>query len=104
MNQHATRLIARTLELERELERLRASPPPPVLPALDDELRWILGRPNFACHGLAECLRRQGQAIAHKAEHEQAAAIHWMLGLYLKHGATWREEAERILKAWRAGQ
>lgn len=79
--------------------RTAVAQPTAALPEIDDELRWILGRPNFACAGLAQCLRRMGHSVAHKAEHEQAAAIHWMLGLYLKHGsAGWRDAAERVLK------
>jgi hypothetical protein len=66
---------------------------------LNDETRWILGRPNFACAGLAECLRRMGHTVARKAEDEQAAAIHWMLTMYEQHGTEWREAAERALQA-----
>lgn len=65
---------------------------------LNDETRWILGRPNFACASLAECLRRMGHEVKHKAEDEQAAAIHWMLGLYEVHGDNWRAVADRLLR------
>jgi hypothetical protein len=46
---------------------------------LNDETRWILGRPNFSCIGFANRLRQLGHEIENKAEDEQAAVIHWML-------------------------
>jgi hypothetical protein len=60
---------------------------------LDDETRWILGRPNFICGPIARDLRRAGHQIDEKAEDEQAAVILWMLNLYLKHGRAWRNKA-----------
>lgn len=68
------------------------------LPAMTDELIWILGRPNFACAGIANVLRGMGQEIKEKSEDEQAAAIYWMLNIYLEHGEGWREVAQAILK------
>lgn len=65
----------------------------PELPALNDDLLAILGRPNFTCNSLAAVLRLRGQEIRRKSEHEQAAVIHWLLGLYLKHGEKWKEVA-----------
>lgn len=65
--------------------------------ALDDEVRWILGRPNFACHGIAESLRRNGHMIERKAEAEQAAVLHFMLSAYEEYGKDWRDCAENIL-------
>jgi hypothetical protein len=64
---------------------------------LTNDLRWILGRPNFACHAEAEMLRREGVTIATKSEHEQAAVVHWMLRLYLQHGEKWRDEAQKYV-------
>jgi len=64
---------------------------------LNDETRWILGRPNFTCAGIARDLRVLGQDIKQRAEDEQAAVIHWMLTLYEAHGAGWREAADRVL-------
>lgn len=69
--------------------------PPAVnqgVPELNDEVRWILGRPNFACVPMANYLRSQGHEIQLKAEDEQAAVIHWMLTMYAEHGADWRQE------------
>lgn len=81
-------------------ENASTSPPtalPLVLP-LDDEVRWILGRPNFWCGSIAEQLRRVGREIARKAEDEQAAVIHWFLCLYFEHGAAWRDVAADELR------
>lgn len=66
---------------------------------LTDDLREILGRPNFTCHYIAQALRQMGRTIAKKSEDEQAAVIHWMLGHYLKYGADWRQHASDELKA-----
>ncbi|MEQ6329206.1 hypothetical protein VLF92_12885 [Pseudomonas chengduensis] len=70
-------------------------------PALDEHLRYILGRPNFWCYSLANALRAMGKEIARKAEEEQAAVIHWLLEAYFKHGPGWREAVEKILAAER---
>lgn len=68
-----------------------------TIPPMDDALLEILGRPNFLCAGLAAFLRVDGYDIPKKSECEQAAVIHWMLKLYLKHGANWRNEANNEL-------
>ena len=57
-----------------------------TIPALNDDMIWILGRPNFWCASVANVLRQDGQEIKTKAEHEQAAVIHWLLSLL----ETWR--------------
>ncbi len=67
--------------------------------ALDEDVRWILGRPNFTCRDTAILLRLLGHDIKTKSEDEQAATIHWMLCLYEEHGDKWREEGNKILKA-----
>lgn len=64
-----------------------------ALDALDADLIEILGRPNFMCADLATRLRAGGHSIKTKAEHEQAAVIHFLLGHYLKHGSDWRNTA-----------
>lgn len=66
-------------------------------PPLDDDLRFILGRPCFTLISMANVLRQMGYEIASRAEDEQAVSIHWMLDLYMKHGKAWREEATQIL-------
>lgn len=67
------------------------------LPALDDDLVEILGRPNFACIQFAQALRASGLEIKEKAEHEQATVLHYMLGFYLQHGADWWMKAREDL-------
>lgn len=72
-------------------------PKPPI--EMDEEIRWILGRPCFTVPGIARKLHVLGlYEVKTKAEDEQACAIHWMLNLYLKHGPMWRAEGEKILK------
>jgi hypothetical protein len=66
---------------------------------LDDETRWILGRPNFWCGGLARTLRKMGHQINERAEDEQAAVIYWMLTLYMQYGDKWREEGAALIKS-----
>lgn len=73
------------------------------VPAMDDEVRWILGQPNFACISYANALRRLGHSIPNKSEEEQAAVIHWMLTVYAQHGDSWREEGAKILRGQRTG-
>lgn len=65
----------------------------PELPPLDNILADILGRICFTIIPLVHALRAGGMEIEHKAEAEQAAAIHWMLGFYFRHGAEWRAAA-----------
>ena len=69
------------------------------LPELTNDLREILGRPNFTCHYIAKALRIMGHSIAPKSEDEQAVVIHWLLGHYLKNGSDWRLRAEAELKS-----
>lgn len=79
-----------------------------TLPPLNDDMREILGRPNFSCARIAEVLRIGGAEIGHKAEAEQAAVIYWMLTKYGAHGADWwphcRNELQTILEAAQASQ
>lgn len=71
----------------------------PLLFPLDDETRFILGRPNFTLAGIAARLRTLGHSIAFKAEDQQAAVIHWMLGIYFEHGQDWRTKADEVLRS-----
>lgn len=70
-----------------------------ALPPLNDDLISILGRQNFTCAHLAELLRKGGQDIRRKAEHEQAAVIYWFLDLYLKYGEKWESIAKDDIQA-----
>jgi len=69
-----------------------------TLPPLNEQLIEILGRPNFGCIRLAQALRAGGHVIKTKAEHEQAAVLHFLLGHYLKHGDRWAETAQAEIK------
>lgn len=75
---------------------------------MNNDLLEILGRPNFACRPFANALRQSGIQIEQKAEHEQAYAINWMLGFYIKHGNEWRKHAgealESLLKSGAVGE
>lgn len=80
------------------------APPTPIasgwnVPALDEVSTFILGRPNFVCAPIAHRLVQLGHAIPTKAEAEQAYVLHWLLGLYSKHGDTYMDEAKKILNA-----
>jgi hypothetical protein len=70
---------------------------------LDDNLRKILGRPNFTCIEIAGALRASGQQIERRAEDEQAATILFLLNHYLSHGPNWvakaNEELQRLASA-----
>lgn len=66
---------------------------------LNAEVEWILGRPNFWCSSLAEALRAKGFEIERRSEAEQAFCIYWMLGLYLKDRAGWREAFDREMQS-----
>jgi hypothetical protein len=90
------------LVIAQTLRRL-ASAQQAGIPAMDDEVRWILGQPNFACISYANALRRLGHSIPNKVEEEQAAVIHWMLTVYAQHGESWREEGAKILRGQRTG-
>lgn len=66
---------------------------------LNDDVRWILGRPNFWCAPIAEYLRGRGETIPRKAEEEQAAVIHWLLHKYVEHGDSWRQRSTDEVRA-----
>lgn len=62
------------------------------------DVKEILGRPNFACAGIAGILRKKGIDIKTKAEDEQANVLYWMLTIYEEYGSNWKEECEKILR------
>lgn len=101
---------ARDAEIEalrKEIETLRAQQHTDManaLPQLNDDLIAILGRPNFMCAQLADTLRSGGHDIAERAENEQAAVIHFLLGHYLADPVQWAEKASAVLKAARKEQ
>lgn len=73
---------------------------PQMLPRLNDDLRHILGMPNFTCGGMAQVMRNSGRyAIVRKSEHEQAAVIYFLLTEYLADPTNWRVVAQEKLIA-----
>ncbi len=66
---------------------------------LNEDTRFILGRPNFWCHAIAQRMRELGHEIPNKAEEEQAHVINLMLEHYEKHGTNWRSELETYLRS-----
>ncbi len=76
------------------------APPESVhaITTLNDDLVAILGRPNFSCIRLAQALRLCGTEIKTKAEHEQAAVIHFLLMRYMSHSSDWAKRADADLR------
>jgi hypothetical protein len=68
-----------------------------VLPAMNEHLIMILGRADFACTFTAKRLRELGHKINRNPQEEQAAVIHFNLGMYLQHGAAWFQHASAYL-------
>lgn len=64
----------------------------------DEHVREILGWSCFQLRPYAEMLRTEGRDIPRKAEEEQAAALHWMLNLYLEHGADWKKAGKEYIE------
>ncbi len=60
----------------------------------------ILGRPNFACAGIAKVLIDHGvyEKGAAKAEYEQAVYIHWASNLLKEHGENWKLHGNNIIR------
>lgn len=85
----AARVIQRDhyLQLARDAVQQNASAPFPDV--LTDDLREVLGWPNFRCGPIAHLMRAAGADIKTKAEDEQAVVLHWFVTLVLKHGADW---------------
>ncbi len=70
----------------------------------DGETKFILGTVCFVAAKYAHFLRATGYEVPSKAELEQAAALHWMLNLYLLHGSDWRRVADEQVVAWMKGK
>lgn len=65
-----------------------------AFPAMTPELASILGLMCFQCIPFAQALRTAGHQIETRAEDEQAAVLHWMLGHWFRHGEEWRDHAQ----------
>lgn len=64
----------------------------------NEEIEFILGRPNFVLGPYAHRLRDLGHDIPKKAEAEQAYVMYLLLELYMKHGDRCRDEFMKMLK------
>ncbi|HHR1102952.1 TPA: hypothetical protein ACS298_000337 [Klebsiella aerogenes] len=93
----------RLREAEKRIAELESRTVTVKLPPLNNDLISILGRPNFMCAHLAELLRKSGEDIKRKSEHEQAAVIHWFLGIYLEHCDKWEGVVKSDMQARAAG-
>ncbi|WP_287917187.1 hypothetical protein [Comamonas sp.] len=71
-------------------------------PPMTPELASILGLMCFQCISFAQALRAAGHTIKTRAEDEQAAVLHWMLGHYFRHGDDWRAAAAQDMKRMEA--
>ncbi|AIJ45536.1 hypothetical protein O987_06965 [Comamonas testosteroni TK102] len=75
---------------------------PPAFPAMTEELASILGLMCFQCISFAHALRAGGYSIKKRAEDEQAAVLHWMLGHYFRSGPDgWRAAASADMERLR---
>jgi len=68
------------------------------LAVLNDDLREIFGRICHTCIAISQVLRLMGHDIKKRAEDEQAATIHWLLGHYLRDQINWRANASNDLR------
>jgi hypothetical protein len=60
---------------------------------LTPELREVLSMMVFELSPIAPALRAAGHDIKRRAEDEQAAVLHWLIGIVLEHGKDWRKHA-----------
>jgi hypothetical protein len=65
----------------------------------DLEVQWILSRICLACGPIAHIFQRAGYPIPKHAEEEQAQVLLWMLAMYQQHGAGWKAEGDKQLRA-----
>lgn len=69
-----------------------------ALPAeLTPPVRRILGMMFWETGPIAGALRAAGKQINNRAEDEQAAVLHWLLGFALEHGLNWEKPAAAAL-------
>ncbi len=81
---HSPYLASGSLQNFRDLLQQSATEIP-----FNEHTKKILGRMCFQCIRIAQAMREKGAQIDTQAEDEQAAAIHFLLSMYLKHGEKW---------------
>lgn len=64
---------------------------------IDEDTKWILGRPNFWCGRIAQRLRTKGIECETKAESEQALVINIMMALRTEYGDSWKTKFDDYL-------
>ena len=64
---------------------------------LTPPVRHVLSLMLWQTLPIANALRATGRHINRKTEDEQAAALHWLLGIALEHGQNWEQAAARAL-------
>ncbi|WP_070106461.1 hypothetical protein [Burkholderia plantarii] len=69
---------------------------------LTEDLRHVLGFPNFRCSPYAHLMRDAGANIQRKSEDEQAHVLHWLVKLVIDHRERWADVAEEEMNAMRA--
>ncbi|WP_181279484.1 hypothetical protein [Burkholderia gladioli] len=69
--------------------------------SLTEDLRHVLGFPNFRCGPYANLMRAAGADIQRKSEDEQAHVLHWLIKLVIDHGERWADVAQEELDAMR---
>lgn len=89
-------------ELLDRIDALCAGTPKPgeghFLPSeLTPPVRRILGMMLWETGPIAGALRAAGEQINNRAEDEQAAVLHWLLGFALEHGMSWEKPAAAAL-------
>lgn len=85
IERHIADCVIRELEIDRSASEVNVEAVV-RLPPLNEQVKDILGRPNFTLGHIARRLREQGMMIEEKAEDDQACVIYWMLELYVKFG------------------
>jgi hypothetical protein len=65
--------------------------------ALTPPVRNVLSLMLWQTLPIANALRATGRHINRKTEDEQAASLHWLLGIALEHGDNWEQAAARAL-------
>jgi hypothetical protein len=66
---------------------------------LNPDLVRILGMQLWHADQVSRLMRDSGAEVPFNAAGERAHVLHWLLGLYAKHGAAYRDVANQALRA-----
>lgn len=67
-------------------------------PELNEDLTFILGRPNFVAAQYTALYRENGAKIERKAENEQAFFIHLLLSHYFADPVNWKVKVQQEIE------